>query len=87
MLLLTNYLCKTGSANCIVDPDKILLDISNFSIHHKKTKNVSMAQNILCTQVLKLATPAHSEIKKNVVPYIADFLIKRYPIEKLCSMS
>ena len=53
------------SANCTVDPDKILLDISNFSIY-QKTKNVSKPQNIQCTQVLKMATPAHSEIKKKM---------------------
>ena len=34
------------SENCTVDPNKILLDISNFSIHQKKTKNVLMLQNI-----------------------------------------
>ena len=69
------------SANCAIDPDKILLDISNFSINQKKIKTVSMPQNIQCTQVLKMATPAHSEIKKNIVSYMAGYLIKRYPIK------
>ena len=69
------------SANCTVDPNKILLDISNSSINQKKTKNVSMPQNIQCIQPMKMATPAHSEIKKNVVSCMAGYLIKRYPIE------
>ena len=40
-----------------------------------------MPQNIECTQVLKMVIPAHSEIKKNVVSYIAGYLIKRYQTE------
>ena len=28
-----------------------------------------------------MATPAHSEIKKNVVSYMGGYLIKRYPID------
>ena len=69
------------SANCTFDPDKILLDISNFSVHQKKTKNVSMPQNIQFTHFLKMATPAYSEIRKNGVSYMAGYLIKRNPIE------
>ena len=55
------------SANCAFDPDKILLDLSSFSIHQKKIKNVSTPQNIASTQLLKLAIPAPSLEKKNVV--------------------
>ena len=68
------------SANCTFNPGKILLDISNFSVHQKKTKNISMPKYIQCTQILKMTTPAHSEIKKNV-SCMAGYLIKRYPIE------
>ena len=38
-----------------------------------------MPQNIQCAQVLQMATPAHSDIKKNVVSYMAGYL--RYPVE------
>ena len=68
------------SANCAFDPDKILLDLSSFSIHQKKIKNVSTPQNIASTQLLKLAIPAPSLEKKNVVAYMAGYLIRRHPI-------
>ena len=68
-------------ANCTFDPDKILLDLSSFSIHQKKTTNVSTPQNVESAQLLKVAIPAPSLEKKNVVAYMGGYLIRRYPID------
>ena len=67
-------------ANCKFDPDKILLDLSSFSIHQKKTTNVSTPQNVESAQLLKVAIPAPSLEKKNVA-YMGGYLIRRYPID------
>ena len=79
-IIVDKLFVHSPSANCVFDPDKILLDISSFSIHQKKIKNVSTPQNIASTQLLKLAIPAPSLEKKNVVAYMAGYLIRRHPI-------
>ena len=68
-------------ANCTFDPDKILQDLSSFSIHQKKTTNVSTPQNVESAQLLKVAIPAPSLEKKNVIAYMGGYLIRRYPID------
>ena len=68
-------------ANCTFDPDKILLDLSSFSFHQKKTTDVSTPQNVESTQLLKVTIPAPSLEKKNVVAYMGGYLIRRYPID------
>ena len=71
------------SANCILDADKILLDISNVTILQKagKRKKKKAPGRIETIEPLTVAMPAPSLPKSNVAAYMAGYLIKRYPVD------
>ena len=58
-----------------------LLDISNVTVLQKHTKATSQPQNIPCTELITMALPPPTIEKQNVVSYMADYLIRKYPID------
>ena len=62
------------SANCELDADKILLDISNVTIQQKR--QIETQENTIVIDPLIAAMPPPSLPKKNVVAYMAGYLIK-----------
>ena len=73
---------NSTSANCQLDADKILLDISNVTI---KQKISMIADNsTYAVDPLTVAMPAPSFPKRNVVAYMTGYLMKCYPVDN-CS--
>ena len=70
MSLLTNYLCTAGLQIAQLILTRYFRYL-NFFNQSEEDQKCSMPQNIQCTQVLKMSPPAHSEIKKNIVSYMA----------------
>ena len=70
--------------NCELDTDKILLDIANVTLLQKKSTTVGrdVAVNI---EPFAVGMPAPSLEKKNVVAYMAGYLMKKYPLDN-CSI-
>ena len=62
------------SANCELDADKILLDISNVTILQNRSNERS--EDRLSSEPVTVAMPAPSMPKKNVATYLAGYLIK-----------
>ena len=67
------------SANCALDADRILLDISSVTITQKKTTRIQ--QPITVIEPMTIAMPPVSIPKRNVIAYMAGYLIKRYPLD------
>ena len=70
------------SANCTLDIDKTLLDISNVIIMQEKTKETS--QSTPAIGPITAAVPVQSVPKQNIVAYMAGYLIRWYHIDN-CS--
>ena len=68
------------TANCQFDTDKMLLDISNVTIKQKKGKELNKHPVQVPVQASLVAMPAPSLPKRNVVAYMAGYLIKQCPI-------
>lgn len=77
---------SSTSSNCAFDTDKILLDISNVTIQQQKAKHVSVSDtSTIDIDVAKMAVPPPSIEKKNIVSYMAGYLLRRYPVDD-CDM-
>ena len=77
--IIDKHFVFSTSANCALNADKILLDISNVTIQQKKTKETP--QNTAAIELVTMAMPPLSIPKKNVVTYMAGYLIKQYPVD------
>ena len=81
-LVIDKLMVLSNSANCQLDADKILLDISNITVLKKRPRNVSVPQHIAGTEIISMAVPAPSIAKQNVVAYMSGYLLRKYPIDK-----
>ena len=77
MSSLTSYLSLVLLANCELDADKILLDISNVTILQKRRNERS--EDRFSTEPVTVAMPAPSMPKKYIAAYMVGYLIKKYP--------
>ena len=78
-IIVDKLFVHSTSANCKVDADKILLDISNVTI--KQKRSVEIQESVTAIDALTVAMPAPSLPKKNVIAYMAGYLIKQYPVD------
>lgn len=69
----------SSSANCEIDADKILLDISNVTVLKKMTKDTPQTEHSIMP--VTLVAPPVSLEKRNVVAYMAGYLLKQYSMD------
>ena len=75
---------QSTSSNCQVDSDKLLLDISHVAMEKYLKPNVSIVQRPCGTDIASVMKPALSIEMRNIVTYMAGYLLRKIPVNK-CS--
>ena len=75
---------QSTSSNCQVDSDKLLLDISHVAMGKYLKPNVPIAQRPCGTDIASVMKPALSIETRNIVTYMAGYLLRKIPVNK-CS--
>ena len=75
---------QSTSSNCQVDSDKLLLDISHVAMGKYLKPNVPIVQRPCGTDIASVMKPALSIETRNIVTYMAGYLLRKIPVNK-CS--